>query len=217
MRALSLRDPALLAIVGGVEPPVFVGAASAAGTTLTMPTHEAGDLIVGIGVRTSNLSPGPSIAAGEDWIAHDLGNNGTDTFRTAYKIATDSSEAMGTWTDATMVAIIIFRGASGSPIGETAQDGGNSLAADFPAIPTPDVSDGSTIFAEFAFSTGSHSSFDTPPAGTSMVFRNQTASTNTIASHSTEGGDAAYPGGTTAFGTTRRWITYVAEVKAGTP
>lgn len=206
----------MLAVASGMRVAEFVSAATAEADTVAMPTHATGDVIVAFAVRQSNLSPGPSIATGANWTSLDAGNNGVDTFRVAYKIAASASEATGTWADADGIAVIVLRGASDDPMGANADEGGNSSIALFDAIASPEVSDGSSIFAQFAYSTGSHSAFDTPPSGTSMTFRSRASATLTIAVHSADDGAAAYPGGSTALGTTRRYITWVTEIKGGT-
>lgn len=87
--------------------------------TLSMPTHAAGDLIVGFAFRDGNNTPYPAVPSGENWSALDQGGGtglgGISIATTSfYKIAASSSENFGTATDATGVQVVVYRSDTGS-------------------------------------------------------------------------------------------------------
>ena len=95
-----------------------VSAGSAKATSMTLPTHAAGDLIVMIaGKSTSGL---PTIPAG--WTTIQSSSSSTISFVIAYKIAASSSESSGTWTNAGSIGATVYRkgGSDGNWIVPTA-------------------------------------------------------------------------------------------------
>lgn len=85
----------------------YVSSASAAGTTVSMPTHQAGDLLIVIAGRSNNTAPG--LASGWTNIENS-GSNG-QSVRAAYRVATSSSMATGTWTNAQFMSVLVLRNA----------------------------------------------------------------------------------------------------------
>lgn len=85
----------------------YVSSASAAGTTVSMPTHQAGDLLIVIAGRSNNTAPG--LASG--WT--NIENSGSNSYsvRAAYRVATSSSMATGTWTNAQFMSVLVLRNA----------------------------------------------------------------------------------------------------------
>lgn len=85
----------------------YIGAA--AGTTsATLPTHQAGDLILAFAFR-DGLAFAPPLPSGWTNIAN-AGANSTGA-RLAYKVAQSSSETSDTWTNATRVIFLVYRNA----------------------------------------------------------------------------------------------------------
>lgn len=128
----------------------FVGQAAAAATSVALPAHQPGDLIVIWAYQgTSNantiaLASGYTATAGQSGI----GAN-SQSSRTAYKIATSSSELSGEWTNAEEVIAHVYRGVDQTtPIGGTSSMTGVADVT-FPAI-TLAISDGSSWIAAFA-------------------------------------------------------------------
>lgn len=83
----------------------FVSAASAQATTLTLPTHQKGDLILMMCTGGSTVT----VAAG--WT--EILSGTATTNKVAYKIAASSGETSGTWTNATGLSCAVYRGVSG--------------------------------------------------------------------------------------------------------
>ena len=87
----------------------FVGAASAEATSLSLPAHQAGDLIVILAGRTGSTTL-PTVPSGWFYL-FGLTRSGTPAVCqfVAWKIAASSAETSGTWTDATMLSAVVVR------------------------------------------------------------------------------------------------------------
>jgi hypothetical protein len=86
-----------------------VGSGSAQATTIAIPTHAIGDLIV-IAANRNNTTA-PTVPSG--WvIANNTGVSGTST-ALAWKIAKTSSETSGTWTNASAMHVAVYRADAG--------------------------------------------------------------------------------------------------------
>lgn len=106
-----------------------VGTNSASGTSVTIPAHQAGDLIILVAYRRGSSTP-PSLAAGSTNIIS--GNGSASSLRVGYKVAAGASETSGTWTSATSMAVHVYRGASG--IGDAQISGGATTQVTYPAL-----------------------------------------------------------------------------------
>ena len=85
-----------------------VGTAFNQSTSVTLPTHQAGDLIVVFAFRSTNNTI-PTSPAG--WLYCKFQNAaGTAAgSMVAWKVATSSGEVSGTWTDAEYLAAVVYR------------------------------------------------------------------------------------------------------------
>ncbi len=89
----------------------FVGSASAEATSLTLPAHQSGDLIVVFAGATGTTGP-PSVPAGWRFAAQSSQSGVSPPAIAAsvgWKIAASSAETFGTWTGATMVLAVVIR------------------------------------------------------------------------------------------------------------
>ena len=84
----------------------FVGAASAGSNTLTMPSHQAGDLIIGFGYNRDATTV-PTLPS--DFLSIATRSGDTQASVMAWKIAYSNAESFGTWTNADLVAVAIYR------------------------------------------------------------------------------------------------------------
>jgi hypothetical protein len=100
-----------------------VGNAAAETTSVTLPAHSAGDLILIFAFREGSATP-PSLPAGYT----DINSGGTagSSCRMGFKVAVDGATTSGTWTNATSILAAIYRGSNGfpaDPIGASAAYG----------------------------------------------------------------------------------------------
>lgn len=86
----------------------FVGAASAEATSLTLPAHQAGDLLILFVLRNGSTSP---ITPPAGWIVAGTAAFGAATagLQTVFKIAASSAETSGTWTSASLIGCVVYR------------------------------------------------------------------------------------------------------------
>lgn len=111
-------------------PVTYVGAAAANATSVSIPTHQAGDLLVIFAWRNnSNSLPGKPSASGTVPTWNDIDattGSGSTSCRTAYAVAASSGRTSGTWSNAASVAVAVLRDQGASPIGGHAQQAGSA-------------------------------------------------------------------------------------------
>lgn len=127
----------------------YVGDARAASTTVTIPAHQAGDLITGYGYRDGNVTP-PTPDSGVGWttLLQDGGAPSNAHTLTA-KIAASSSESFGTWSGVTTVYVLVLRGSAdavadaiGAPLN---WESGSTATWTFEALTLEDTSGASWV------------------------------------------------------------------------
>jgi hypothetical protein len=84
----------------------FVSAASAETNTLTMPSHQAGDLLV---IWAYRSAANTLFTVPDGWYRATVRSAGSQCSIFAFKTATSSSEASGTWTNADALACCVYR------------------------------------------------------------------------------------------------------------
>lgn len=88
-----------------------VGAAGTDGTSITIPAgHMPNDLLLMFAFAAAATSP--TVASG--WTNRTSQTGTASALRVAYKVATSSSETSGTWTNATGLVCVVYRGADTS-------------------------------------------------------------------------------------------------------
>lgn len=87
----------------------FIASAGFSATSGTVPTHVAGDLIVITAYRTATTAP----SLGSGYTAVDNTSGNANSIRVGYKWATSTSDASGTWTNATGIIISVYRNVAG--------------------------------------------------------------------------------------------------------
>ena len=85
----------------------FIGSASAEADSLTLPTHQAGDLIICFGTRADS-GVAPFIPTGWTSCGNGAGLN-SDAYCIGYKIADSSSMASDTWTNSQLLVACVYR------------------------------------------------------------------------------------------------------------
>lgn len=133
---------------------LLTGANNSATTSVTLPAHNVGDLIVIFASRRSNATaPSVPVAAGTvpAWNTIDTQSGTTNgSCVTAYFVATATNHTSGTWTNATDMIAVVISGAAPSPIGGHATNNAGS-ATTTAVAPTVTLSktDGSSVLLHF--------------------------------------------------------------------
>lgn len=95
-------------------------------TTVAMPAHQAGDLII-VFVSRRGGSTTPALQAGWTNIANGNRMVGTGNWsaRIAYKIAASSAETVGTWSTADDIIVLVYRDVTAIGVVTTTSGAGN--------------------------------------------------------------------------------------------
>ena len=186
----------------------YVSSASAAATTVAMPTHQVGDLIIAFVYRDGNTTA-PALPSG--WTNIDNSGANTNSARLAYKNAVSTAETTGTWTNATGIVIHVYRGTGG--IGASAVGGASSNTVTYPAL-TLQRTDNTSWTARFAgHRTATNLTTNTPVgyiARTGVATEARGCDTNgTISSNPTTG--------TQAVDATSGYRAYTLEILSPSP
>ena len=167
----------------------YIGASGAEATSLTLPSHQRGDLIILAAYRHNSATP-PTMPSG--WCLVSSGGGGTNSLLVACKLANTSSETSGTWTNATSLAAAVYRDATLLSVGTTVLIGGSSSPSfNYPAI-TPDRSFGDTWYVGVAGHRGNDSDVQIAPAGMTNRLDLIGAVSGELVIHDTNGNVAAW-------------------------
>ena len=182
--------------------------------TATMPAHQAGDFIFVWAYRDNSVTP-PVAPSGEGWInLHNSTGSNTNSGLLAYKVATSSSETVGTFLVATTVNIVVYRPSAyvALSIGSMATQGGTGSVV-YPAINLQNKDNTSWVLA-FAGHRSTNTTLQTPPPG--MVLRANTVdASDETAVFDTDGAVNSWTSKTVAMtGDSSGWRTVVMELKA---
>jgi len=112
-----------------------VGSASAQATSITLPSHQAGDLIF-ISAGRTNTTPA-TVPSG--WVQPGSGGASGVSITAGWKIAQSSSETSGSWALANVLICAIFRASDGILALSTAAGGANATGT---SISYPSVTNG---------------------------------------------------------------------------
>jgi len=142
----------------------FIGAAAANGISMTLPAHEAGDLLVMFAFR-DGASGAPSVPAG--WSTWGTGSGaGNAASVGGYKVATSDSETSGDWTAATGLICQVYRGQRvAGAIGGNGDTGATSgTTVTYPAVTMTDGG-GTSLIAGFAGHSAGNTNVQNAPVG----------------------------------------------------
>lgn len=183
-------------------------------STITITVTEA-PLIQYVGSRVGTNTP-PTVATGQNWttVQNPTGAN-TNSHALAAKVATSSSEGVGTFTNATTVITHVYRPKSGYVLaaGAAATPGtGSSTTVTYPALTLQDTG-GNSVVVGFAGHRSTNTTLETPPAG--MVNRSTAVDgTDEAAGHDTNTGVSSWSATAVSVGgTSSGWRATTVEVK----
>ena len=181
-------------------------------TSATLPSHQAGDLIVAFAYRDDSTTV-PTQPSGVNWTSIATANNGnTNSSRLGYKIAVSSSETTGTWSNATSVIFAVYRGVNQTtPIGGNTGTNGSSTNISFPTV-TLTQNRGDSWVLGFAGHRSTNVAIDTAPSN--MINRNSVSdATDEAAIHDTDGGVTSWSATVAAVGgTSSGWSARTLEI-----
>lgn len=209
----------------------FISSAGAEATTLTMPSHQAGDLIVMLAMRY-NSSSGGTIPEGWNYryLSQRNGSFVSLIFGVCFRIAASSAETSGTWTSWTHLLACVYRDdvdylCLGSPV----YNRGTGTSVTYSAKSASAISNAvGPLGGAMAVATGwvlglgathlNTSGIDTPPSG--MTHRGMlTGATNgRIAIADTNAAVASFTAASTTIAASADWWTNTVEIiDTGTP
>lgn len=188
----------------------YISSATAEATTLTMPSHQAGDMLIMFAFQDGSTTI-PTLPAG--WTSIQTRAGTSCAARLGYKIAASSSETSGTWTTATVLVCHTYRGTDTAP-GTSTSFAGVSATLTYSQL-IPGITDGTSWVAAFGAHRSTNGNMGTAPAG--MVNRsNMAGSSSDAAGHDTDGGTTLSAFSQPAYGgTSSGFITCKVEIPAG--
>lgn len=120
----------------------LVGTQSAAATTVTVPAHQKGDLLVFFAYRSGSTTAATRPVGIADVGPTSTKSGTTQSLRLGYKVATGTSDTSGTWTNATELTVHVLRpdpGFTALP-GQVAFSSSTTTTITFPALTLGDTS-----------------------------------------------------------------------------
>lgn len=192
----------------------FEGTNSAASTSVSIPAHQAGDLLIITASRNNSTSA--SLPSG--WTNILNTSSGSHSTRVGYRIAPSSGTVSGTWSNASTLIVSVYRGVNPtSPIGAANFTSANSGTVNFPALTL--TKPGGTSWVYSSVITPSNE----PGDASGLTKRNTQAATTWIiitTSRSTvydsAGGVGSWTGTSTSMGSSNYVATSIELVQAGT-
>lgn len=181
----------------------FVNTAKAAATSLTLPTHQAGDLILIAAFTTGSTIPIPSGVEG-------LRQAGTAGRRMSvgFITADSASEVSGTWTNAELMIAAVYRSNAGKylKVGGHSNNNGSSTTINYSALT---FSLSPNAWAVAFCGTAIDAAGNTAPA--LMTNRDFLVATGEIAAHDTNANVSTW-GNTNVTSATVGWVTFTCEI-----
>lgn len=187
----------------------FVNAAAALATSVTLPDHAVGDMILVVARRSADTTP-PTLSTAYTDITSTSKSGPDVSARMGYRIAVSTSETSGTWANASSITARIYRGTT-TAVGGFASTNGTSTTASVPAV-TLGVGDGTSwVAGETAYSAD--------PTGVPHTINGMTGrivgvvGTPRQEGYDTNAGVASWA--STSFGIgSVSWITFAVELQA---
>jgi hypothetical protein len=200
---------------------IRVGATAVESTSITIPTHKIGDLIIMFAFRDGSAT-NPTIGTGSPtvWTSITSTTDGTScSVSMAWKIATSTAELSGTWTNATDLVCLVYRGhlSSGTPIGTFAPGSGTTNTVNYAARTlTKSNIIGDSWFIAFAGHRSADTTLESPPTNMALISGSAlVASSSEVAAFDTNGpAPQDWPSTNVSIsGTASGWQTEVIEIK----
>lgn len=143
-----------------------VGSGSAQATTISIPTHAIGDLIIISAGRNNTTTP--TIPSG--WVSQASASVSGLSHIVGWKIAKTTSETSGTWTNAAVLHVAVYRGSGGSlcvPNSSTA--GATSTSINYASVATYKTGVLDNWYFAHVIQLNSANSLETAPTGMANI------------------------------------------------
>lgn len=195
----------------------YVGANATAASNVTIAAHQVGDIILIFAYsNSSTTTPTKPTASGTvpAWV--DIDNNAgadSNSLRSAYFVATATTETSGTWTGATGMGSIVLRGQDTSPIGGHAESGSTASNASTAPSVTLTATNGTSQVVEYCAHT-SVTAWGSVPTGYTRRANSATAGCVLTKNSTTSDGSVTAAATTTAAGGYRGTTVEVIAVPA---
>lgn len=191
-----------------------IGASTVEATTITIPAHQVGDLIIIFAFRDGSTT-NPTVGLSGGTTITNTTDGTSCSVSAAWKMAQSTGETSGTWTNATDLAVVVYRGVDttrATPIGTFQPAAGTTNTVTYAAV--NGVKKDSWIVA-FAGHRNANTTIETAP--TSLGNRSDTvASSSEIVIHDSDGvwsESDSFTSRTVALsGTASGWQTMVIEI-----
>ncbi|TLY39614.1 MAG: DUF2341 domain-containing protein, partial [Nitrospirae bacterium] len=185
-----------------------VSKASAQANSVAITTPSVGDLILVFAHRDGSTTA-PTLATNYTNINSSGAN--TNSSRIGYKISDGTETTSGTWTNATSVAVVVYRGQHATtPIGATGSGGASSNAIAYNTF-TLQVTDGTS----WVVGVGGHrTATNVGQAPTGMQL--QTSATD-VAASDTNGGVSSWSTQSVTVNASSGWSSWAIEIRATPP
>lgn len=198
---------------------IVQGTASAAATSVAIPAHQPGDMIL-IFARGTAAAPGAPAASGNvpTWIPTQSAFANSIGLTSRYCIATSSTHTTGTWTSATHICVLVLRADAGNILGYGGSSTGNGTAVQtivYPALTLTDA-DGSSWGVRCGTRATAVTAVGTPPTGwTNQIV--QPAGASALMSVHTQAGITSNPGADTVStaGSNAAYRAHTIEITEG--
>jgi hypothetical protein len=185
----------------------FIGQATGT-TSATLPAFNAGDFAIVFAFNAGSTTA-PTTPTGWTNILAPAGAN-TCSMKLGFRILQTGDTTTGTWTNATLVVVHVYRGVTA--IGGSASASGASTTVSYPAL-TMQAAQGTSWVAGFAGHRSVDTALETPPTG--MTNRSDVVNTAEGAGHDTNGGVTSWSLQTVSVGgTSSGWFGSTVELIA---
>lgn len=186
----------------------FVGAQGNTGTTVTIPTHQSGDLILLFAYKDGSATAITTPTAGgtvPTWISINFGGSSSNSTNFRYAVATGSNTTSGTWTTATEIFCLVYRGTKA--IGASAAANNTTNVISYPAL-TLNRTDGTSWVVGVA---GHRSATNVEQAPSGMT--NRVSSGTEAAGHDTNGTASSWSAQTVTVNASSGWRSVTVELR----
>ena len=186
----------------------FVGAQGNTEATVTIPTHQSGDLILLFAYKDGSATSITTPTAGgtvPTWISINFGGSSFNSVNFRYAVATGSNTTSGTWTTATEIFCLVYRGTKN--IGASAAANSTTNVISYPAL-TLNRTDSTSWIVGVA---GHRSATNVEQAPSGMT--NRVSSGTEAAGHDTNGTVSSWSAQTVTVNASSGWRSVTVELR----